>query len=616
MRIGANYLGDGRCEFVVWAPLIRGISLKMVSPPERIIPMEQDRDGHWKRAVSEVYPKMSYLYRLEDEVERPDPASHFQPEGIHGPSQVVDHKEFNWEDEEWKGIQLSEMIIYELHVGTFTPEGTFDAAAARIADLKEMGVSAIEIMPVAQFPGGRNWGYDGTYPFAVQDSYGGPDGLKRLVNESHKRGVAVILDVVYNHLGPEGNYLWNYGPYFTAKYRTQWGEAINFDGAYSNGVRNFFIENALHWFENYHIDALRLDAVHSIVDVSARPFLQGLAERVKKFSEEKGRDFYLIAESDLNDSRVIKRQELGGYGIDAQWCDDFHHAIHTAVTAENRGYYIDFGSIHHLVTSLRDGFVYSGQYSKHRKMNHGNSSKEIPAEQFIIFSQNHDQVGNRMNGERLTSIVSFEALKLMAGMVLLSPYIPLLFMGEEYGEDAPFLYFVSHFDPDLIEAVREGRKEEFKAFGWRDEPPDPQSMDTFIKSKINWHKRVEGRHKVLLHFYKTLIRLRKSIPALSSLDKKSLDVCGLEDKKVILMRRWDSSKDSHAFCLFNFSKRDIRVSTILPATLTETRSRKKLDSANNIWDGPGSSLPDIMPPGKDDVMKGESLVLYVNQGVL
>ncbi|MCL0035335.1 alpha-amylase family glycosyl hydrolase [Thermodesulfovibrionales bacterium] len=385
MRIGANYLGDGRCEFVVWAPLIRGISLKMVSPPERIIPMEQDRDGHWKRTVSEVYPKMSYLYRLEDEVERPDPASHFQPEGIHGPSQVVDHKEFNWEDEEWKGIQLSEMIIYELHVGTFTPEGTFDAAAARIADLKEMGVSAIEIMPVAQFPGGRNWGYDGTYPFAVQDSYGGPDGLKRLVNESHKRGVAVILDVVYNHLGPEGNYLWNYGPYFTAKYRTQWGEAINFDGAYSNGVRNFFIENALHWFENYHIDALRLDAVHSIVDVSARPFLQGLAERVKKFSEEKGRDFYLIAESDLNDSRVIKRQELGGYGIDAQWCDDFHHAIHTAVTAENRGYYIDFGSIHHLVTSLRDGFVYSGQYSKHRKMNHGNSSKEIPAEQFIIF---------------------------------------------------------------------------------------------------------------------------------------------------------------------------------------------------------------------------------------
>ncbi|MCL0047380.1 alpha-amylase family glycosyl hydrolase, partial [Thermodesulfovibrionales bacterium] len=313
MRIGANYLGDGRCEFVVWAPLIRGISLKMVSPPERIIPMEQDRDGHWKRTVSEVYPKMSYLYRLEDEVERPDPASHFQPEGIHGPSQVVDHKEFNWEDEEWKGIQLSEMIIYELHIGTFTPEGTFDAAAARIADLKEMGVSAIEIMPVAQFPGGRNWGYDGTYPFAVQDSYGGPDGLKRLVNESHKRGVAVILDVVYNHLGPEGNYLWNYGPYFTAKYRTQWGEAINFDGAYSNGVRNFFIENALHWFENYHIDALRLDAVHSIVDVSARPFLQGLAERVKKFSEEKGRDFYLIAESDLNDSKVIKRQELGGY---------------------------------------------------------------------------------------------------------------------------------------------------------------------------------------------------------------------------------------------------------------------------------------------------------------
>src|SRR5574341_367200 len=476
MRIGANYLEDGNCEFVVWAPFLEKVELKMVSPvgakraSHIFIPMEKNKLGYWKAVIHEVLPGTLYSYRLEDEKERTDPASYSQPAGVHEPSQVVDHKAFNWEDECWEGIGISQMIIYELHVGTFTQEGTFEAIIPRLNEIRDVGINAIEIMPVAQFPGERNWGYDGVYLFAVQNSYGGPEGLKRLVSECHKKAIEVILDVVYNHFGPEGSYLWDYGPYFTEKYEIPWGKAINFDGVYSDEVRNFFIENAIYWFKNYHIDALRLDAIHSIIDMSAKPFLQELAERVEEFSKQEKRKFYLTAESALNDARVIKPKESGGYGIDAQWCDDFHHSLHTLLTGEDQGYYIDFGRVEQLVKSLREGFVYTGGYSQYRKRRHGNSSKDIPGEQFVVCSQNHDQIGNRMLGERLSNIIPFEGLKLAAGVVLLSPFVPLLFMGEEYGEEAPFLYFVSHSDPDLIEAVRKGRKQEFTAFNWKGNP--------------------------------------------------------------------------------------------------------------------------------------------------
>lgn len=605
MKIGANYTGNGKCEFVVWAPFLKKMLLKIVSTEERVIPMVRDNRGYWHVTAEIVSPSTLYYYRLDDERERPDPASHFQPKGVHGPSQLVDHNSFNWEDRNWRGIALSEMIIYELHVGTFTPDGTFSAAISRLPELTDLGINAIEIMPVSQFPGERNWGYDGTYPFAVQNSYGGPEWLKHLVNECHKKGVVVVLDVVYNHLGPEGNYLRDYGPYFTDKYKTPWGMAINFDDAYSNEVRNFFIENALHWFKNYHIDALRLDAIHGISDLSAKPFLQELAERVEEFSSLEGKRFYLIAESDLNDSRVIRPRELGGYGIDAQWCDDFHHSIHTLLTGEKDGYYIDFGRIEHLVKSLREGFVYSGGYSEYRKRNHGNSSNDRPAVQFIVFSQNHDQMGNRMLGERLTNIASFESLKLAAGTVLLSPYIPLLFMGEEYGEDAPFLYFVSHSDPGLIQAVREGRKEEFKAFAWKGEPFDPQNVETFLKSKIRWEKRREGKHKILLDFYKNLLKLRRNVPALSNLDKESLDVYGFEEDRILFMRRWKN--DSHVFCIFNFNREDTKFSTSLP----EENWRKLLDSSDFDWKGPGSLLPESISGGEEVLsLRRHSFVIY------
>ena len=451
--LGAIYLGDGRCSFRVWAPRAQQVEVRIVAPGQRIIPLRRDERGYHEVVAESVDPGTRYFYRLDGESERPDPASRFQPEGVHGPSQVVDSR-FSWGDAGWFGLPLRDYIIYELHVGTFTGEGTFAAVVTHLEQLKELGITVLELMPVAQFPGSRNWGYDGTYPFAVQNSYGGPDGLKHLVSACHQRGLAVVLDVVYNHLGPEGNYLGDFAPYFTDRYRTPWGPAVNFDGAHSDEVRRFFIENALSWVTEFHVDGLRIDAVHAILDFSAKPFLQELAEAVHAQAERLNRRIYLIPESDLNDTRLIRAPEVGGFGLDAQWNDDFHHALHTLLTGERTGYYEDFGEIRHLVKGFREGFVYSGEYSPYRRRRHGNSSRSLPAHRFVVFAQNHDQVGNRLRGDRLSHLVSLEALKLAAGVILLSPFIPLLFMGEEYGEIAPFEYFVSHSDPGLIEAVR------------------------------------------------------------------------------------------------------------------------------------------------------------------
>src|SRR3990172_2890134 len=485
MKFGAWYQGDGRCFFSVWAPLKDNVAVKLLFPEERVVQLKKDNKGYWQSEAVNVYPGTRYSYQLDRSVDRPDPASHFQPEDVHGPSEVVDHEAFYWDDRDWKGMAIEEMIMYELHVGTFTPEGTFDAIIARLNTLKELGVNALNIMPVAQFPGSRNWGYDGTYLYAVQSSYGGPEGLKRLVNACHKHNMAMILDVVYNHFGPEGNYLGEFCPYYTEKYKTPWGRANSFDDAYSDDVREFFLQNALYWFEHYHIDGLRLDAVHAIYDMSATPFLAELAEKVEDFSVQKGKKHYLIAESNLNETKHIRPHALGGYGLDAQWLNDFHHSLRTLLTGDLTGYYMDFGKISHLAKAWHQGFVFSGQYSAYRKRRHGNSSLERPDRQFVVFCQNHDQVGNRMLGERLSTLVSFEALKLAAAAVILSPYIPMLFMGEEYGEESPFLYFISHMDKDLINAVREGRKADFRSFQWSGEPPDPQSEDTFNRSKLH-----------------------------------------------------------------------------------------------------------------------------------
>jgi maltooligosyltrehalose trehalohydrolase len=428
------------------------------------------------------------------------------------------------------------------------------------------------------------------------------------VNECHKRGIAVILDVVYNHFGPEGNYLWDYGPYFVSKYKTPWGDAINFDDAYSDDVRAFFVQNALHWFERYHVDALRLDAIHGITDMSARPFLQELAERVQEYSRESGRPRYLIAESDLNDVRVVTPLNDGGYGFHGQWCDDFHHSLHTLLTRETQGYYMDFGKLEHLAKSMREGLVYSGDYSSFRKRRHGSSPKNCGPDQFIVFCQNHDQVGNRMLGERIASLVSFEALKLAAGSVILSPHVPILFMGEEYGEDAPFLYFVSHSDPGLIEAVRRGRKEEFNSFAWAAEPPDPQSHETFLLSKLQWKRRESGKHRTLADFYRRLIDLRRSIPVLSCVEKDEIDVNVSDCEGVLFVKRERDTASS--VCIFNYSGEDATVR--IP--FHDGPMGCLLDSADEAWEGPGSVVPKVVTADDGITLRGHGFVVLMREG--
>jgi len=585
LSLGATYLGDGRCQFRVWAPLAQKVEVHMVSAAERIIPLESEERGYHSAIAESINLGDRYLYRLDGRRERPDPASRFQPEGVHAPAEVVD-PHFTWGDDSWSGVPLQDYIVYELHVGTFTPEGTFDAIISHLDELRELGITAVELMPVAQFPGNRNWGYDGVYPFAVQNAYGRPESFKRLVNACHRKGLAVVLDVVYNHLGPEGNYLWDFGPYFTDRYKTLWGSSINFDGPRSDDVRHFFIENALSWVTEFHIDSLRIDAVHAILDFSASPFLEELASAVHDQAERLNRRIYLIAESALNDTRVIRSRNVGGYGLDAQWNDDFHHSLHTLLTGERSGYYQDFGRLRELAKAFREGYVYSGDYSPYRQRRHGNSSQDIPAHQFVVFAQNHDQVGNRMRGERLAALVCQERTKLAAGIVLLSPFIPLIFMGEEYGETAPFPYFISHSDPALIDAVRRGRREEFAEFGWSDESPDPQDEETFLRAKLNHSLRRKGHHRILLELHRELLQLRKGIPALGRLNKGDMDVLDYENDNALVIRRWSVADEVVAVFHFGKSPTSIRI------PFPQGKWRKRLDSADERWQGPGSQVPD------------------------
>jgi maltooligosyltrehalose trehalohydrolase len=575
MKVGAHLLegSEKGCAFTVWAPLLDKVAVHLVKTPavktplktplktprteatntsaHQLFEMSRDERGYWRVSVPGVSAGTRYLYQLEGgqlegEQSWPDPASSFQPEGVHGPSEVIDHSEFAWQDAHWQGVELAEYIIYELHIGTFTPEGTFAAAIARLSDLVELGITAIEIMPVAQFPGDHNWGYDGVFPFAVQNSYGGPTGFKQLIDACHQQGLAVILDVVYNHFGPEGNYTGKYGPYTTEHYRTPWGNAINFDDAYSDGVRHYFIQNALSWLRDYHIDALRLDAVHAIYDFGAKHFLQALAEAVAELAKERSYSAYLIAESDLNDPRLIRSVEKGGYQLDAQWSDDFHHALHCQLTGDDMGYYSDFTELEALASAIQNRFVYAGQYSFFRHRKHGSPALDLSSEKFVICNQNHDQIGNRMMGDRLASLISFEGQKLAAGATLLLPYLPLLFMGEEYGEKAPFLYFIDHGDKDLIEAVRAGRKEEFSHFHTDQTPPDPASLDTFKQCILRW----PSAPNVLNKFYKRLIELRKACQIMTPAQSSEISAQPIGD--VLYYRRTLQKGD--LLCVMNFGE--------------------------------------------------------------
>lgn len=602
LPIGATVRTDGSCGFRVWAPLASApLAVHLLGPEERIVPMKRAEHGYQVASVPHVAPGTRYRLLFPDGRELPDPASRSQPEGVHGPSAVV-APYAAWGDAGWAGVPLADYVLYELHIGTFTPEGTFDAVIPHLDELVDLGITVVEIMPIGQFPGDRNWGYDGTYPFAPQQSYGGPAGFARLVDACHSRGLAVVLDVVYNHLGPEGNYTSAFGPYFTTTYQTPWGAAINFDDAGSDEVRAFFTHNALMWVRDYHVDALRLDAVHAIRDFSAQPFLAELAEAVHAFGTEQNRKVYLIAESDLNDPRLVEGAESGGMGLDAQWSDDFHHAVHALLTGERDGYYQDYGSIEHVARALRETFVYAGTYSPFRQRRQGRSARHIPPDRFIFSIQNHDQVGNRMRGERLSQLVTHDqsgesepsraglaALKLTASVLLLAPALPLLFMGEEYGETNPFQFFISHGDRDLIAAVRAGRSAEFAAFAWQGDVPDPQDAATFMRSKLDRGRAQEGWHATLRAYYRELLRLRREVAPLRHPCRETTEVTSLPESQIILLRRWH--EDEQVLALFHFGSRPQRARVPFPPG----EWRLLFESPALAWSAPDQAICSLAP---------------------
>ncbi len=532
-RLGATPFDDNRCRFRVWAPLHERVDVRV---GDRLAPLLRDAAGYHEAIVDDAPPGSRYLYRLTNGLERPDPASRLQPDGVHGPSAVVP-VDFAWTDHDWRGLPLRDHVIYELHVGTFTPQGTFDAVIPRLAELAGLGVTALELLPIAQFPGERNWGYDGVYPFAAQESYGGPAGLHRLVDACHRLGLAVILDVVYNHLGPEGNYLAAFAPYFNQHARTEWGPTPNFDAPHCDPVRDYFLQNALYWLRDLHIDGLRLDAVNSIHDNTATHFLEDLSREVDAAFPPGAPQKLLFAETLSNDPRMVRPRAQHGHGLHAQWCDDFHHALHAALTGERDGYYQDYGPLEHLAKTYRMGYRWTGDFCAYRQRRHGRQPVGVRAEQIIAYAQNHDQVGNRRAGERLSALLPFEALKLAAAALLLAPCTPLLFMGEEYGETAPFPFFTSHGDQDLIDAVRLGRQREFAAFDWQGEPPDPQSEEVYLRAKLNWSLRETGRHRVLQELHRELLRLRREHPVLSRRDFADVATTVDEASRWLVLRR-------------------------------------------------------------------------------
>ncbi len=526
-------------QFTVWAPIPGKVALKL---GDAIHTMQgPDDKGYWNCAVDDVEPGTEYAFLLDDDpTPYPDPRSLYQPHGVHRPSAVYDHRSFRWDDQLWQGPPLTGAIIYELHIGTFTPEGNFDGAIERLQYLYNLGITHIEIMPVAEFAGGRGWGYDGVDLFAVNHCYGGPDGLKRFVNAAHAHGIAVILDVVYNHFGPVGNYTGKFGPYTTAVHHTPWGDAINFEAEGSDEVRQFFFDNALMWMRDYHIDGLRLDAIHEIMDRSAVHFLEQLSADVDNLSATLGRRLVLIAESDLNNPQIVAPIEAKGYGIDAQWSDDFHHSLFTLLHVEkgNKGYYNDFGEFECLAKSLKQMFVYDGEYSVYRKRRHGRPVDSLSAHRFVGFIQNHDQVGNRATGDRLEHIIGEARTKVALGIVLTAPFIPMLFQGEEFAASSPFLYFADHEDPEMARLVAEGRKKEFAAFGWdEDQVPNPEEPSTFLNSRLKWPEVGEGKHKAIHEWTQNLIRLRRNSISLNDGDRGHVKVSFSEDRRWLRMDR-------------------------------------------------------------------------------
>ncbi len=547
-------------QFEVWAPRVRSCALRVGHASYAMTPKEH---GWWIAEVADADHGSDYAFLLEDDTQPyPDPRSEWQPNGVHGVSRVLDHARYSWKDHGWTPAPLSHAIIYELHIGTFTPDGTFAAAVNQLPYLHDLGVTHVELMPVNSFPGKWGWGYDGVALYAPQEQYGGPEALKQFVDACHATGLAVLLDVVYNHFGPDGNYTGRFGPYITDNHHTPWGGAINLEEAGSDEVRRFFCDNALMWLRDYHFDGLRLDAVHAFVDRSAKHFLEQLSEEVESLSQQLGRSFVLIAESDLNDPRVVTPRGLqdrslsydpGGLGIDAQWSDDFHHSLFALLTGERHSYYRDFGSITQLVKALTSVYVYDGIYSQHRGCMHGRPVQNLSAHHFLGYIQNHDQVGNRPFGDRLHVEAGIPKAKLAAALVMMAPFVPMIFQGEEFAASSPFLYFADHEDPDLARAVSQGRRKEHAHDAWNS-IPDPESQESFDASKLNWSELKEPIHTEMMNWYRSLIELRKSQPSLLDGNRNNLDVQFDETQQWLLMKR------GTLLLLYNFGENIARIS--------------------------------------------------------
>ncbi|MDE1162964.1 MAG: malto-oligosyltrehalose trehalohydrolase [Acidobacteriaceae bacterium] len=524
-------------KFGVWAPRATKMQLKM---GEKAMPMTGPNRRGWWNLEANCECGDLYAYLVDDDTTPyPDPRSLRQPQGVHGPSELYDHSRFEWHDQLWRGSPKSGAIIYEMHVGTFSEEGTFDSAIQRLDYLAELGVTHLELLPVAGFAGDRGWGYDGVALFATHEAYGGPDGLKRFVDAAHAKGLSVILDVVYNHFGPVGNYTNKFGPYLTNSHKTPWGDAVNLDEGGSDEVRRFFCDNALMWLKDYHIDGLRFDAVHAFIDLSAVHFMEQLSVEVERLGATLGREFYLIAESDLNDPRVVRPREAQGYGMDSQWSDDFHHSLFTLLytNPKEAGYYADFGSMADLHKALKHAFVYDGQYSGYRMRRHGRPVEALSAHHFVHFDQNHDQIGNRAFGERIEHLCGMDAAKVAVGITLMAPYVPMLFMGQEWAASSPFLYFADHDDEDMRRAVSEGRKNDFAAFGFGDDVPNPEDMKTFNDSKLIWSEIDKDKHAEMLSWVKSLIRMRRNSVCLNDGNMHHLRVSSDDARRLLTMQR-------------------------------------------------------------------------------
>lgn len=547
--------GKNKIEFRVFAHNRKQVNLcfKTDNGIVQYHPMHREEPHIFSTVVNHNGESFLYKFQLDEEGVFPDPYTNYQPEGVHGFSEVIDHNHYRWKCREWKGINLETSVIYEMHIGTFTREGTFRAATEKLNYLAELGINAVELMPVTQNPGRWNWGYDGANLFSVNHNYGTPHDLKYFIDCCHLKGISVILDVVYNHLGPEGNYLSLYGPYFTHKHETPWGAAVNFDDEYNEVVRGMVLDNVSYWIKNYRLDALRLDAVHAIKDNSHNHILEDIGETADRLSAELNRKIAVIAETDENDVKLINPRDKGGYGLDAQWMDDFHHCVHTVLTGEEDGYYKDYGRIKDF-EKVYHNYIFTGQHSLFWHKPRGTDASANPGRQFVVAVQTHDQVGNRATGDRLTALVDFPYLKAAAGLLFFTPYVPMLFMGEEYAEQKPFLFFTDYIDPALKKAVSEGRKKEFAGFNWNTFP-DPEDDETFYKSALTTREEWRPENKYIFSFYRDLIKFRKTHPALNKPDKNHLTVKVNEKNKLVeIIRR---SANQQITGVFNLGRDEI-----------------------------------------------------------